>query len=314
MHYRRLGRTNLHVSVLGLGGGGQSRLGKATGASQDDVARLVDRAIDLGINLFDTAHDYGTEDLLGPALAKQPRDSVVICTKFGPYAKGRVVREANSLRSELEESLRRLHTDYVDVLYLHGVPPPSYVHVVERFLPELRAAQRDGLVRFIGVSESYGLDAAHDLLEEEIPNGLWDVVMVGYNMLSPLAGERVLPLAVEHDVGVTVMCAVRSVISQPDKVARQIANWKAEGLLVADAPPDLSWMLRDGVSSPIEAAYKFAAEPPGVSCVLCGTGNPDHLEANVRAILGPPLPVATSQRLRKLFVPVGRNIGHGARV
>src|SRR6185312_2889731 len=101
------------------------------------------------VNLFDTAHDYGTEEVLGEALEPFKREEQVICTKFGPYHSGRVVREAHDLRRELEESLQRLKTDYVDVLYLHGVPPDSHDAVQERFLAEMRKAQEDGLVRFI---------------------------------------------------------------------------------------------------------------------------------------------------------------------
>ena len=136
-----------------------------------------------------------------------------------------------------------------------------------------------------------------------------ELVMLGYNMLSPLSGQRILPLAKKHDVGTMIMCAVRSVFSQPKRVAAQLAEWKRDGLLADDAPDDLAWVSDDLTS----AAYKFAAQPQGVSTVLCGTGNVEHLEANVRAILSEPLPPGVPERLKALFVPVGRNVGHGMR-
>ncbi len=215
MQYRRLGRTNLRVSVLGLGGGGRSRLGVRGDASADDVLRLVHRALDLGINLFDTAADYGTEELLGAALAGTPRDSIVVSTKFGATTRDGQLKSPSALRSSLDQSLTRLRMDYVDVLYLHGVRADHYTTIRDAFREPLREAEHAGLTHFIGVTESWGLDHAHAMLRSAIPSGVWDVVMPGYNLLSPLTGEHVLPLAAEYDVGTMVMCAVRSVISQP---------------------------------------------------------------------------------------------------
>jgi len=313
VEYRRLGRTNLRVSVLGLGGGGHSRLGLRGDASAEDVTRLVQRALELGINLFDTAADYGTEEFLGTALAQTSRDSVVVSTKFGPTTREGQFKPASALRESLEQSLERLRMDYVDVLYLHGVRADRYATIVEQFLEPLQALQRAGLTRFIGVTESWGLDHAHDMLASAIPSGVWDVVMPGYNLMSPLTGERVLPLAAEHDVGTMIMCAVRSVMSQPSLVAQQLSDWKRDGLLAGDAPSSLDWVVQDGTGSLTAAAYKFAARHEGVSSVLSGTGNIQHLEQNVAAILGPPLPAIISARLKALFVPVGRNVGHGNR-
>jgi L-galactose dehydrogenase len=267
----------------------------------------------LGINLFDTAADYGTEEILGQALADYRRDSIVISTKFSPTTRQWEIKDPAALRPSLERSLSRLQTDYVDVLYLHGVRARQYAEITERFLEPLRAVQRAGLARFVGVSESWGTDHAHDMLHEAIPSGAWDVVMPGYNLMSPGVGVHVLPLAEQCDVGTMIMCAVRSVMSQPDLVARQIATWKDEGRLSVDAPASLDWVVNNGVASLTAAAYKFAAQQSGVSSVLCGTGSVQHLEDNVRAILGPPLPADVSQRVTDLFVPVGRNVGHGAR-
>jgi len=309
MRYRRLGRTNLQVSVLGLGGGGRSRLGRSSDASPEDVEQLVRCALDLGINLFDTAADYGTEDVLGAALQGVAREKIVISTKFGPTTRDGEFRDPANLRPTLERSLQRLQTDHVDVLYLHGVRADRYATIRERFLEPLRDVQRDGLTRFIGVTESWGLDHAHDMLREAIPSGEWDVVMPGYNLLSPKAGEHVLPLAEQHDVGTMIMCAVRSVMSQPSLVAEQLASWKASGLLSPDAPDALDWV----GPSLTDAAYKFAVEPAGVSSVLSGTGSIAHLQDNVRAVLGEPLPPDISGRLKDLFLPVSRNVGHGNR-
>jgi L-galactose dehydrogenase len=277
------------------------------------VTRLVERALELGVNLFDTAADYGTEEFLGNALAGSPRDSIVVSTKFGPTTRDGQLKPASAVRESVLESLRRLRMDYVDVLYLHGVRADRYDSIVAQFLEPMQAVQHAGLAHFIGVTESWGLDHAHSMLCTAIPSGVWDVVMPGYNLLSPMTGERVLPLAAEHDVGTMIMCAVRSVMSQPSLVADQLAAWKSEGLLARDAPASLDWVIQDGAETLTAAAYKFAADHPGVSSVLCGTGNIAHLEDNVKAILGPALDAQISARLKSLFVPVGRNVGHGMR-
>ena len=81
MEYTTLGRTGLEVSVAGLGCGGFSRLGLGTGKSEADAIAIIREAMDLGVNLFDTAAAYGTEPVLGKALAGVARDKVVICTK-----------------------------------------------------------------------------------------------------------------------------------------------------------------------------------------------------------------------------------------
>src|SRR6185369_9691670 len=88
MQYTTLGKTGLKVSVAGLGCGGFSRLGLPAGKSEDEAARLVLDAVDLGINVLDTAPAYGTEATVGKALKSLPRDQVVVSTKAFVHRKG----------------------------------------------------------------------------------------------------------------------------------------------------------------------------------------------------------------------------------
>src|SRR5690348_1402885 len=126
MEYRRLGRTGLEVSVLGLGSGGASRLGQRYHLAADEIAALVRHALASGVTMIDTAPGYGeSETLLGQALGGVPRASYVLCTKFRPTTADQL-RPTGELRASLGASLTALHTDYVDVLYLHGVAPGSY--------------------------------------------------------------------------------------------------------------------------------------------------------------------------------------------
>ena len=311
MEYRRLGRTGLRVSVLGLGSGGRSKLGQAHGLGQADITRIVRRALDRGVNVLDTAPAYGhSEELLGGALDGVPRESYVLCTKFKPVEKNGALQPADALRASLETSLRRLGTDHLDVLYLHAVEPEWSERVVERFREPLERARRDGLIRFAGITESFAVDDEHRTLRKVLPLDVFDVAMVGYNVLSPAPIRHVFPLAEAGDVGVVIMCAVRGVLLRPERIREVIGEWKAEGLLAPDAVPDdepLGWLLGPWAESITDAAYKFAAAHPAVGTVLTGTGRLEHFEANADAILGMPLPPEVVERAYELFAPVSRN-------
>ena len=321
MEYRRFGRTDLQVSVIGLGTGGPSRLGQRSGVPEPDAIKTVHRAFDLGVNLIDTAANYaGSEAILGKALKGIPRDRFILCTKFGP-ARGREdatgpaqLKETHELAESLERSLQDLGLDHVDVFQLHGVRPDAYETIRDRFMPELRKVQEQGKTRFIGITENFGpSDDHHVTLTRALEDDLFDTMMVGYNLLSPLPEEHVLPEAKRRDVGILVMCAVRRAIANPEKLAETIADLKQRGELAPDALPtegSLDWLVRGDVDSVSSAAYKFAAEHPGVSCVLSGTANQAHLEQNVAAVLGPPLPPEDRQKLLRLFGPIRRNLGN----
>ena len=308
MKYRTLGRTDQRVSLLSLGSGGASRLGQASNASRQDMQRFVRHALDLGINLIDTAPVYEeSEAILGEALAGVPRDSYLLCTKFGA---GRGDPQPGALRASLERSLTRLRTDAVDVMFLHGVTPTNYDQSM-RFVDELRQAQQDGLTRWLGATEVYEWDPSHSALERALGENVFDVMMVGHNLLTPGGLTSFIPAAASQNVGLMVMCAVRTVITTPELLGATIREWKADGALAPDAVPDeapLDWVLGPEVETIADAAYKFAAESPAVATVLTGTGNIDHLEANVRAVLGPPLPGDVSKRLRDIFTPVQRSV------
>lgn len=301
------------MSALGLGTGGMNRLGQKQGRPAEDSVRLVRRALDLGINVFDTAPSYmDSETLLGRALEGVPRDSYVLATKFHPVRQG-MLPEPDELRTSLEESLRKLKTDYVDALLLHSIERPLYDQIVDRFVEPLQAARDAGLVRCVGMSDSFERDHDHESARRAVESGAFDVVMVGFNLLSPGAVTTVLPLAHERQVGVMAICAVRSVISNPTLLSGIVGEWKAAGLLAADAVPDdapLDWLLGPGVESLTDAAYKFAAAQRGVSCVMTGSASTEHLAANVQAVAGPQLPEDKVQRLLELFCPVGRPASH----
>jgi len=159
VEYTTLGRTELRVSVAGLGCGGFSRLGLSAGKSEADAIAIIRQAADLGVNLFDTAAAYGTEAVLGKAVKSLPRDRIVICTKAPFSARAGEVDPA-SIIANLDNSLRQLETDYVDVYQLHGVPPANYAHTLEAIAPVLLREKEKGKFRHLGITET----APNDLL------------------------------------------------------------------------------------------------------------------------------------------------------
>src|ERR1700759_3203829 len=130
IQYTSLGRTELCVSVAGLGGGGFSRLGLKAGKTEAEAAHLVLEAIDLGVNFIDTAAAYGTEGVVGRALASLQRKQVVISTK-STVRRGRERLAPRVFIGSLDNFLRVMVTEYVDVFNLHGVQRDDYEYALD---------------------------------------------------------------------------------------------------------------------------------------------------------------------------------------
>ena len=305
MQHTTLGRTGIEVSVAGLGCGGHSRLGQSYGATEAESIAVIHRALDLGVNLIDTAQVYGTEPIVGKAIRRR-RDEVVLSTKALPVHKGRPL-EAKRLRKSVQKSLKRLRTDHIDLFFVHGMQVSNLHHTREVLVPELLALKADGLIRHIAVSEAFASDNGHDALGQSLDAGddWYDVLMVGHNLFNPSARDRVFPAAEERDIGVLVMFAVRKSLASADGVRRVVTGLIEEGQLdpqPIDGQDPLGFLLEDGGADSLsEAAYRFARHEPGCHVVLTGTGSTDHLTENVAAINGPPLPLEHQKRLQELF-------------
>ena len=307
MEYRTLGRTGLEVSLASFGTGGPSQFGQNKGLEQQQQTALVRRCLDLGVNLFDTHEGYGdSERILGEALHGVPRDSYHIVTKWSYHSGGGVGRDAAAFARSVERSLRRLDTDYVDVMMIHGILAAEYDEVVERFMPTLERLQAQGKVRFKGFSTRYIADPAQEILPVALRANpeLWDVVMLKYGILNQIVAKEALPLAMEHDVGVLNMASVRIKLPVPALLEDLITEWKDKEYIGRDSVPaqdPLGWLVHDDVDSVVSAAYKFAADHPAVHSVITGTSSIAHLEANIAALEEPRLPVGDAARLKYLF-------------
>jgi len=307
MDYTTLGRTGLKVSVAGLGCGGPSRLGQRDNKTEKESIALVRLALELGVNFLDTAEVYGTEEIVGKASATLPRDKVFISTKK-KFPLDNPGDPAGEVRKSLEQSLRRLRTDYIDVYHVHGVEPPEYEYASTKVLPVLLKLRQEGKIRFIGITEAFVEDTTHQMLRPALRDDAWDVVMVGFNLLNQSARDAVLRSAMKQDVGTLVMFAVRRALSQPKRLRELWAELTKKGLVERDAcnPEEpLDFLIGDGkASSVVDGAYRFCRHEPGVHVVLSGTGSSEHLKANIESLAKPPLPSPVTARLKKIFARV----------
>lgn len=307
METTTLGRTGFRVSKMGLGCGGHSRLGLRTPGNEENAVRLVREAIDLGVNFIDTAESYGTEEAVGKGIKGVPRDQLVLSTKVGATWEDHKTTP-NELRERLDGCLKRLGTDYVDVFHLHGVRVQDYPHALE-LAPTLLELKKEGKIRATGITEAFIPEPSHDMLAPVVRNDdFWDVVMVGYNLINQSARKMILPYTMGKGIGTLCMFAVRRALSQPEALRELIAHLVAEKVVDADQldPSEpLSFLTERGMAESLqEAAYRFCLHEPGFDVILSGTGNIDHLRANVRSLSKPPLPDETTERLRSVFARV----------
>jgi aryl-alcohol dehydrogenase-like predicted oxidoreductase len=302
---RNLGRTHLPVSLLGLGTGGNSRLGLSKGLNEAHAAGVVRAALDMGITLLDTARVYQTEHAVGLALRGGQRDQVVLSSK-SPYldANGELLT-AQAFQANLETSLQMLGVEVIDIYFIHGLALPFYESSRERFLPVLERARQAGKIRFFGITEAFERDFRHEMLTRALQDDDWDVMMVGFNFLNPSAREQILTRTRQKGIGILGMFAVRRGLID-DTWLRILLKRLAErgeidpGLA---SSPDLmdSLGLRGASLTLSEAAYRFCAFEQGLDCTLTGTSSIEHLSKNLTAIQRGPLPDATLARLEQLF-------------
>ncbi|MDR2421607.1 MAG: aldo/keto reductase [Oscillospiraceae bacterium] len=299
-----LGRTGLRVSAGGLGGGGFSRLGiDELGA--EHAAGIVRAAYDGGVTFFDTAMAYGTESAVGLGLNGVPRDKYAVSTKVSCGKPDGTFISPEELSGLLDESLRRLGTDYVDVYHLHAVTAEDYKRVSETLVPALIKARERGKIRFPGITERFFADTAHKMLPMALRDGFFDVVMTGYNILNPSAAAAVLPAAREKNIAVLCMFAVRNALRGGEALKTEI------GRIISAGQGDAELLRRYGAldfvtssgaaRSLTEAAYRFCRHTPGITVTLTGTKNRAHLLENLAALDMPPLPGDILARLEALF-------------
>lgn len=312
MEYTTLGRTNLSVSVAGLGTGGKSRLGLKTGLNEAQSARLIEEAYALGVNFIDTAPSYGNENVVGRALKSIPRDKLVIATKAQIGSAGAWVTPQRVVAS-IDNSLRAMGTDYIDVFNLHGIELDEYDYALNTIAAVLLDQKTKGKIRHIGITENPIVDHTQTMLQRALRDPVWEVYMVGFHMLHQGARNTVFAKTREKGIGTLLMFAVRSIFADPPRIAREMRDLAARGLVekwLGENDDPLGFLIHEGgADSLTEAAYRYARHEPGVDVTLFGTGNPEHLRANIEALEKPPLPEADRDKIAKLFGRLDVGVG-----
>ncbi|GAA2517148.1 MULTISPECIES: aldo/keto reductase [Streptomyces] len=212
MRYRELGRSGLSVSEIGYGAWG---IGESAwvGATEDESVRALHRALDLGVNLVDTARGYGeSERIVGRVVRERAGDEILVATKVPPLNRlwpapdGIDPAEAfpgEHIRHSLETSLRASGLDHFDIVQFH-VWNDEWVGRGD-WLETVEALKREGRIRLFGVSIN---DHQPDNALRLVRSGTVDTVQVIYNIFDQAPAERLFPACVEHGVGVIVRVAL----------------------------------------------------------------------------------------------------------
>ena len=285
MEKRRLGRTDMDVSVLGFGG---SEIGYEN-ASREAVAELLNSALDAGLNVIDTAECYhNSEELIGEAVGNR-RSEFYLFTKCGhPHGFGeRADWSKDSILESIQRSLRRLKTDKIDIVQLHSCS--EAVLKIGEAIDALQTARDRGYTRYIGYSgDSHAARFA-------VETGAFDTLQTSINIADQEAIDLTLPLAREKKMGVI---AKRPIANAAWKTGhRPIDSYHHEYF---ERLRKLHYdFLRDDLEKAISIALRFTLSIPGVHTAIVGTKNPDRWKENARLLEAGPLDQAAFQAIRE---------------
>ena len=269
-----LGRTGLRVTRLGYGGAHRR-------PQTEESARAIHTAVlDSGINLIDTADDYGnSEELIGRFLSDRSSE-FYLATKCGASDSGHVWTRENCMRN-LEESLRRLGSDYVDVMQLHN---PSVEECESGGLVEaLQEMKRQGKVRWIGASTTL----PH--LPVYLEWGVFDVFQIPYSALER-DHEDWITKAAEAGIGIVIRGGVA--LGEPGAGIGKPDSWEKFEEAGLDE-------LRDEGDDRTAFLLRFTLTHPHAHTIIVGTTNLDHLRQNVDAVLKGPLSADTYAEVKR---------------
>lgn len=295
---RALGKTGLELTLLGLGG---TSVGGLFGRITDDEGvQVVSRAYDLGVRYFDTSPSYGSgssERRFGIALGQRPRVDYLLSTKVGRllipdeersgagkshFQDDEPVRpivdfSADATRRSLEESLKRLNLDSIDIVYVHD--PQSHVYqVLDETYPTLARMKEEGLIKAIGCGVNFA-----EVCQVLLRFADWDCFMLAlrYNLLEFAPLYEFFPLCVEKNVGVVIGSALHTGILATGPVEGAKFNFRP-------APPEIVERVRaiericQAHQVPLAAAaLQFPLGHPVVTSVVTSSRSPDRFARNI---------------------------------
>lgn len=277
MKKSRLGKSDLWVTELGLGC-------MSIGTEEKTARRIIDAALDEGINYFDTAdlYDFGVnENIVGTAL-KEVREQVIIATKVGnrwnPDRTGWSWDSSKSyIKEQVQSSLKRLGTDYIDLYQLHGGTIEDPIDETIEAFEELTA---EGYIR------SYGISSVRpNVIREYVNKSSIVSVMMQYSILDRRPEESVLPLLHEHGISVVTRGPLAKGLLSDKMLEKAFEKGYQDyslGELTAVLP-----LLKEKVAqarSFTEIALQYNLANPSVASVVAGASSPEQLRSNARAV------------------------------
>ena len=316
MRTQSFGDTDLLTSEIAFG---TWALGSDWWGETDEPDRLIGRALELGITLFDTGDAYGqglNEEIVGRALAHADRDSIQIATKFGyeldserrQHSEGERPQNwsPEHARAALERSLRRLGTDYVDLYQLHN-PRIDAIRADELFA-ELEALRDAGKLRHFGVALGPAIGWREEGLEALDTRGIAALQTV-YNLLEQEPGREFLEAADRSGAGIMARVPTSSglledkytletTFSGNDHRRHRKREWLVEGLKKVE---QLRFLVIPGERSMTQAALQFVLAQPGMACVVPTVTSVSELEEFAGASSAPPLTPSDLERIGDLY-------------
>lgn len=268
METRRLGQTEMEVSVLGFGG---AEIGHQN-ASVDTVARMLDSALDAGLNVIDTAECYEkSEELIGGAVAKR-RHEFFLFTKVGhPRGVGSEDWSTTSILESIERSLRRLQTDRLDLVQLHGCS--TAVLKKGEAIAALQTAKERGWIRYLG----YSGDRQDALFAVE--SGAFDTLQTSVNIADQEAVSLAIPAARERNMGVI---AKRPLANVSWKTGHKPINSYHHEYWERLRKLHYEFLREHSGEEAVGMALRFTLSVPGVHTAIIGTARPGRWEENAR--------------------------------
>ena len=294
MEYRKLGSSDLEISTIGFGGWG---IGGAPFWKTEGEAvsiRSIEKSYDLGVNFFDTAPVYGfgrSEELIGKAL-KKVRSKVFYATKCGlvwekeELSSIEKVGNADSIRKEIESSLRRLQTDCIDLYQVHW---PDVDTPQTETMEALMQLQEQGKIRYIGVS-NYSVKQMKDCLKV----GPVVSLQPNYSLVFRDIEENIQPFCIENNIGIIAYSPLGSgVLTGKYGKDHKFKDWRSKGILGEFAGvgyarniervKQLKSIADELDKTCAQAAINWVLQKPGLVTALVGVKNESQMEANIGA-------------------------------
>lgn len=310
MEYRKLGRTDLQVSILGFG---TAPLGNVYGTTEPaEGKRAVHSAIESGINFFDSSPYYGltlSEERLGEALVGW-RDKVVLATKCGRYGLDSFDFSAARVTASIDESLRRLRTDHIDLFQAHDVEFGDVDQVIHETVPAMRKLQEQGKARWIGIT-GYPLKTLRRIAEAVPVDTILSYSR--YNLMITDMDDVLTPFAKEQGIGLINAAGLHmGMLTQAGPPA-----WHPAPAAVHEAARKAAELCRKRGADIAQVAIRFCLDHPYVSSTLVGIASEAQLKANLK-LLQMKTDTALVEEIRSLLGatfnsvwPSGRPENHG---